>query len=301
MAKEDWISVSAETPCPICKYTDNCKVSKNGTAVYCGRQVAGSESQNNGGQFLHRLGPNFGLQIAPLNSRHLRPRTITTIDASEIAHKAFEHPDAESKRKELATDWGVTEECLRKLFVGWSTQFRKPCWTIPERSPKGAIVGINRRFEDGTKMQWSGGSRGLIFVSGWLDEPGPVLLPEGASDVAVLLSMRLCAVGRPSCCSCIDELVELLGDLSPERPIVVLGECDRKTQSELSNSRRHRHRPDCPGCSLCWPGRHGAIQTANELMRRLGREIAWALPPDGAKDIREWIKSMRGRALNGRV
>ena len=40
-----------------------------------------------------------------------------------------------------------------------------------------------------------------------------------------------------------------------------------------------------------WPGRDGARSVAKELAKRLGREVRWILPPEGAKDMRSYLEA----------
>src|SRR5437879_2927341 len=92
--------------------------------------------------------------------------------------------------------------------------------------------------------------KGLTVPIGWQERDGPVYLPEGPSDVLALTAMNLSAVGRPSNLGGIDHLVKLLRGLPPERCIVVLGEFDQKANGK-------------------WPGRDGAVATANSLREKL--------------------------------
>ena len=62
----------------------------------------------------------------------------------------------------------------------------------------GRIIGINRRFRDGSKKHLKGTKRGLTYAEDWATTDGPILLPEGGSDTAALLTMGLAAIGRPS-------------------------------------------------------------------------------------------------------
>jgi hypothetical protein len=108
----------------------------------------------------------------------------------------------------------------------------------------------------------------------WLDRDGPILLPEGQSDVLSLTAICLSAVGRPSNTGGIKYLAELLRDKPTNRQIIVLAELDPNKRGQ-------------------WPGKDGAVKTAGELTAKLGRPVSWALPPDGKKDVREWILSKR--------
>lgn len=53
-----WQRVSRQNPCPICGKGDNCQVTPDESAVWCGRISTGSVRQNQGGQFLHILKNN---------------------------------------------------------------------------------------------------------------------------------------------------------------------------------------------------------------------------------------------------
>src|SRR5205085_334883 len=113
-----------------------------------------------------------------------------------------------------------------------------------------------------------GSKRGLIIPEGWERRKGPVLLAEGASDTAALHALGLAAVGRPSNGGGVQALAELLRGC--DREVIVLGEFDPKRDGT-------------------WPGLTGAQAVAAQLAGRLGRQVRWALPPDQAKDVREWL------------
>jgi hypothetical protein len=116
-----------------------------------------------------------------------------------------------------------------------------------------------------------GGSRGLYYADGWDRSEGMILVPEGPTDWAALIAMGLDAVGRHSNFGGVDHLAALLRHLPATRPIVILGENDEKPDGH-------------------WPGREGAVATAEELARILNRPISYALPPDGSKDVRDWFR-----------
>jgi hypothetical protein len=144
------------------------------------------------------------------------------------------------------------------------------CWTFPEVSAAGRVVGIVRRYRDGSKRAMAGSARGLTVPARWDERGTPVLVVEGQSDVLALSLCAVSAVGRPSNAGGVALLAELLAGWPPGREIVVMGENDRKADGR-------------------WPGRDGAVHVAEDLAARLWRRVAWALPPDGAKDVRAWI------------
>lgn len=193
---------------------------------------------------------------------------------------------------------GVCCGSLMQLGVGYGNCCGRLCWTFPMRNDRGQVVGISRRLEktgpDGQgKMAARGSRAGLFFEDNWWHRPGPVLIVEGGSDVAACLTLDLCAVGRPSNVGGIGYLAKLLVTAKNKR-IVVIGERDQKAHESLVPVVKERHDPQCRGCSHCFPGKHGAVLTAKALAKRLGRAVAWSMPPDGAKDSRAWLVAQGG-------
>jgi hypothetical protein len=105
-----------------------------------------------------------------------------------------------------------------------------------------------------------------------------VVIVEGATDVAAGLDVGgILPVGRPGREGGIPDLTILLESL-PGRDVIVLGENDR-----LDRNGQLRPNGD-------WPGREGAIETARKLDQAVRRPVSAALPPEGAKDLRQWWK-----------
>lgn len=263
MGKSNWLRVSRQNPCPICGKPDNCEISIDGTVAWCGRVSEGSLRQNAGGQFLHRL-----VERRLAHFSHRRVRQQSSSDLTELARRLADVGG--TARIELATRLGVSVKALAELGVGWHIE--KQCWTFPERNANGTIIGISARYQDDQKRRHPGSRAGLTYVDGWDSGNGPILLVEGASDTAALLTIALNAVGRPSNAGGIELLLDLLVDLPSDRDIIVIGERDQKPNGH-------------------WPGKAGAIRTAQRLADGLNRPIAWSLPPDGAKDSRAWLQS----------
>jgi hypothetical protein len=177
-------------------------------------------------------------------------------------------------RRELGEALGVPEAALASLpLLGFSSDDRHgPCWTFPEVDATGKLIGLTRRYRDGSKMAMPGGGRGLTVPDGWRKRHGSIYLPEGASDTLTLTALGLPAVGRPSNAGGVDQLAELLRDWPADRDVIVLAEMDPKQSGD-------------------WPGRDGAVRTAQKLAELLGRPVCWALPPGKLKDVRAWVSA----------
>jgi replicative DNA helicase len=187
----------------------------------------------------------------------------------------------DAHRAELALELGLPQAVLAALpLIGFSPRgyhdgyWERPCWTFPEVSATGALVGITCRYPDNKKMAMPGGSRGLIVPDGWQDRDGDLFLPEGPSDTLALAALGLAAIGRPSNLAGVDRLVELLQGVPADRRLIVMAEYDPNDKGE-------------------WPGLEGAKKTAEKLTKALARPVSWALPPDKAKDARAWTLAQK--------
>src|SRR5690606_29276885 len=144
------------------------------------------------------------------------------------------------------------------------------CWSFPERNATGDVIGIQRRFRNGTKRRLSGSKTGLTYSDDWDTGSRPLLLVEGGSDVAATMMLELSVIGRPSNRGGVALRGKKLQTFRGERQISARGERDQKE-------------------SGLWPGKDGAIHTATELAKRLNRPVDWAFPPDNTKDVRDWL------------
>jgi hypothetical protein len=260
-----WRRVSRDHPCPLCGKPDNCSVSSDGDAVWCGRISDGAVRENLGGQFLHILNERTPRPQSTPPKKSLRPSRDFGPPARAFAS------GCEEPRAYLARELGVSDAALRALGVGWHRW--EKVWTIPERDAAGRIIGLATRDPAGLKKRVHHSQAGLTYADDWNDGTGPILLVEGASDTAAALTMGVNAVGRPSNLGGVSLLLDLLVDLPTDRAIIVLGERDQKPDGR-------------------WPGRDGALRTAERLAEGLERPIAWSLPPDAAKDTRAWLNQM---------
>jgi|GEM_PF-1818503 len=181
----------------------------------------------------------------------------------------------------LAGVLGVSVDSLQSIGTGYFA--RESCHTTPERDSARTIVGIVRRFVDGSKKSMKGHKRGLTFCNDWLrDSSLPVFVVEGQSDVAAAISLELSVIGRPSAIvsgPALSWLVDLLKQIPDGRDVIVLGENDLQSNGD-------------------WPGKTGAIDTAEKLSKHAvasaGRRVGVALPEEGFKDLRSWLVAHPG-------
>jgi hypothetical protein len=192
-----------------------------------------------------------------------------------------------------AEELGVPAKVLLALGVGehhenqglgWhAAPYVPPCMmSRPMRDCLGRVVGMSLHcWEPGLvegegvkEKQHAKGSRpGLFFLHTQGEWSGPVLVPEGFSDVAALTAGRLPAVGRSTghCNADVEELAAFSGDHPGAFPLFCV-ENDRKEGGD-------------------WPGDRLTRACAQEVADRLGRHVYVYVNPDGKKDAREWFKA----------
>ena len=196
--------------------------------------------------------------------------------------KRFQASLSKEKLQELADELGVTTASLECLHVGMTNLG----YTFPEFNGAGEVVGVSLRMFEGGKCMLLGSHRGIYIPQGWYTRNDPVLLVEGASDVAAATMLGFAALGRPDCSSGAKLLAEAIltgadgydPDVQTERAVVVMGENDMKPDGR-------------------WPGKTGAMRVAKELAWHLGRPVQWALP-DKVKDLREWATVLKQKELH---
>lgn len=299
---DKWRPVTRSEPCPACQHVDWCAWEPCGQRLRCmrsGSTPAGmvllSADDGAGGTIYGSLDSPAG------HNGHHRPpqrddKPVHAVDLAAI-HAACR---ARLQPAVLAVDagkLGIAPAALEALEPGWASretlkllrasgdgwQDRRPsgALTIPERDGSGAIVGFSLRTADGRKGAPSskvGARRGLVYSPAMLERSsGSVLVVEGATDVMAAITLGIPAVGRPAAKlgrAALDDLAKLLAG----RDVIVIAERDEK--------------PDGT-----WPGRDGAIDTAQRLAAAWGRPVRWALLPDGEKDLRAWLARWAAEGL----
>ncbi|HQR43455.1 MAG TPA: hypothetical protein PLX97_12240, partial [Gemmatales bacterium] len=166
---------------------------------------------------------------------------------------------------ELSDNLSIPVDALLAFDAGWSEQYK--CWSFPMRDASGTIIGIAYRRRKGEKFVHPGSVPGLFMAQGWKDLKGTIFVPEGVSDAAAMLAMGISVIGRFNNSEGAEMLAEVCKQLKCEA--VIVGDNDSKRDGS-------------------WPGLQ-AKELADKLARLLGREVKWALPPEGNKDVRSWL------------
>ncbi len=255
MSADGWRRVSRRHPCPVCDKPDWCLVSPDGSAAICAR----TESPKRCGEagHLHKLRDTDDWRQHP-RTRHVsiqnrmvaNPRRFAELAADFAVKIPQEQVDA------LADQLGVTELSLHRLGIGWDGC----AFTFPMKDSNGLAIGIRRRFRNGDKRAIRGSKNGLFIPIG-LSGQRSLLICEGESDAAALLSIGFDAIGRPGC----RNGVQLVCGFAKGRGVVVVADGDE-------------------------PGRLGAEALAS-VLRVYCPTVRIIQPPDDMKDAREWVKA----------
>lgn len=281
-----WLRCDAEHPCKVCESQDYCLRSDNGRDALCMRQTSDRPFNfaNGWTGWIHAEADPGGERSAP---RREKPR-ISAPDVKKIAREMFKHPMASSSREAMAATLGVSVEALELLRMGYGEDVHGEFASFPMRNAKLDVVGLSRRYADGSKLSGFGMQVGVFCELEWAKRPGPVLIVEGASDVAAAITMGLPALGRFNNMAG----AELIGPMLGDRNAFVIGENDEKPEKRGAPK---GCKAECAGCLICFPGREAAKVVAKRLNR------PWVMPPAELKDLRvvaaaglSWPELIRG-------
>lgn len=161
-------------------------------------------------------------------------------------------------------NWVRTSEDIHCPICG------KPDWCmVSSENPSDPKAVLCCRIAKGAvKSLGVAGYLHILKPEGELAQVGSVLFPsdypivvvEGATDVAAALDIDLVAIGRPSNTGCLDKLTTLIAG----RDVIVLGENDAGAGKE-------------------------GMEKAFEVLQPYTKQIIKMLPPDGIKDLRQWV------------
>lgn len=185
--------------------------------------------------------------------------------------KYYEQLLSPKQREDLAIELGVSESALVRLGTGVTDFGAATAW--PMRDKDGNVIGILTRAHIGSgKRMMLGSKQGLFFDPAVLRSHSLecIVVCEGATDTAALLSIGIDAVGAPSCGQC---GLMLLGFCRKLNPRVIIFLADR----------------DAHGA-----GSRGALKL-QETLQSIAPSVV-IMPPEGIKDARAWIRHGADRA-----
>jgi hypothetical protein len=178
-------------------------------------------------------------------------------------HQLFLRTITSDQVEDLAHHLKVSAEALTALEVGWSADDQ--AWTFPEFNGFNEICGILRRFPDSQKLVVQGGKRGLTLPTGWREKQTTLHICEGQSDVAAALSKGINAIGRPGKTAGLRNLAQVCRDFT--QAIVVVADNDNNDDGRQVQS------------------------FVRQLSNQLQKEIGIFRPPQGFKDLRDFLTS----------
>ncbi len=253
--REKMQRVNIKTPCPVCGKPDWCLVAPDKTAAICQRVQEGSVKRCGDAGWLHIL--------IERGSKFQRPNKYSGRISIDFGNEKdfsglaglYKQQLTKEKLQQLTKQLKISAESLTKLNIGWDGK----AYTFPMSNAKGRIIGIRRRFPNGSKVSVKGSKTGL-FVPADLSTEGLLLVCEGTTDTTVALDLGFTAIGRPNCNSLIKMTASAVKDYEE---IVIVADNDTA-------------------------GKTGAEKLADYLAVRC-QKVKVVCPPEGIKDLRQWL------------
>ncbi len=243
---------SKANPCEICGRHDWCGVTDDGYLAVCMRVESNKPSRNGG--YLHKLRDGDRPRSRVRRVR-VPMKSEPVLDFDKLTEQ-YEHAARDNDVARLAAVLGLSTDALRRLSIGYDGE----SWTFPMRDEERRVTGIRRRFHDGRKLSVKGGHEGLFIPLG-LSGNSTVLICEGPTDTAAMLTLGLAAIGRPNCRGGVKQLVAFCRG----RRVAIMADGDE-------------------------PGRVGAWILATAL-KLVCSSVVVIHPPNEIKDARDWLQS----------
>ena len=160
--------------------------------------------------------------VRPVERRLVVPEQTTTPERFRLMAEVWRRNMRPAWLRRAADLLGLPIEPLQRLGVGWSPEHRATSW--PMRDAAGDVIGVRLRCPKTAKKWAVKGSRaGLIYPADLLEveRPERLLICEGPTDAAALLSIGFPVVGVPSAGGGRDLLVALCRRWLPAEVVIV--------------------------------------------------------------------------------
>ena len=247
----EWVRVSKSRPCHICKKHDWCTRAAD-ESVNCCMRMPSSIVLGNGGYLHAGTSVGGGLVVKPQQQRR-------TINPSAIMNR-WKQFTTDAQVAEYANQLGVTPASLERLGCVRANQHRR-AYGFPMVNATGDVVGIRLRHDNDSKSTVKS-SRSGLFVPTGIGKQDALMICEGPTDTAAVLSLGFDAIGRPSCLGHVSMIRQLLLKFNPAPDIVICADRD--------------------GAGL-----DGARRLATGLL--LVAPSVRVIKPPRHKDVREWV------------
>jgi 5S rRNA maturation endonuclease (ribonuclease M5) len=220
-------------------------ISANNSVAICPRTETGAQKYLDGSGYLHILDKTIPPPEKTDESGQEMPEHNLVL--SSISSKMMAACD-DARLASLASELGVASFSLRLLRVGWSATsdaFSFPMFRYGQR-----LIGIRLRSMAGKKWAIKGSRQGLFMPLDWPSPKRGVILCEGPTDTAAILSLGFNAVGRPSAMGS-HALVE---EAVSGRPVCIISDADRVGIDSAKKLADHLRRSNaCPKVSILIP------------------------------------------------
>ena len=251
---EEWCRFSdLDKVCPLCDHDDSCCISRDGSKILCSRTESDLLiGEPHAGGYIHATNGEYKNLKMPKKKKFKAPINWNTLN------KLYEQKITRTQICDLAKEFVIYSGFLIHLGMGWDGE----AYTFPVKSPDGEIIGIQRRFKDGSKCMVKGSSLGL-FVS-CLEPQDTLYITEGVSDLACLLDLGFYGIAKPSAKVGNQMVIEYVGKTLPKQITII---CDNDK-----------------------PGIQGVIELARMITFNFNVKLTVMSPPLSIKDLRKWIK-----------
>jgi len=171
---------------------------------------------------LAKLAAGVNLSV-PAPAVRYKPVPTVTINAAAI-WRGWRERTLGMHVQVLAVKLGVSVASLDLLGCCRANEYQ--AYAFPMRRAGGKIVGLRLRNLAGDQWAVKGSHAGLAIpdLADFLTID-PLYVCEGFSDVAAMLTLRLPAIGRPSCLGCEDMVADFV-KLNKVRRVVVVADSD---------------------------------------------------------------------------
>jgi 5S rRNA maturation endonuclease (ribonuclease M5) len=277
--EQQWNRVCRGKPCPVCGKSDWCMISANGAVVICPRTEEGSKKYIDGSGYLHVVDATkpiperkdeFGLELPEHN-----------IVLSQLASRMYE-ACVEEKLVDMAENLGVSTESLRLLRMGWSSS--NDAFSFPMYRAGHRLIGIRLRNLQGRKWAIKGSRSGLFLPSKWPEPKKGIVICEGPTDTAAMLTLGFNAIGRPSAMGSHALIEEVVSGKS----VCILSDADDVGINSSRKLAEHLSRSSCRRVAIMVPGAKDARAWLNRGISReeVSKEIKEAMSASGVYESR---------------